>query len=360
MPIVYSIGLGIPEHKISQSETMRFAKQLFTNTFRDIDRLLTVFQHAEIESRYFVRDIDWFTEDHSFAEKNDIFIEEAIDLGMKAIDHCLNGDNSLQETIPLKEIDAIFTICTTGLSTPSIEARIMNKLPFRLDVKRIPIWGLGCAGGAAGLSRAYEYCRAFPDAKVLVLSIELCSLTFQKNDHSKSNLIGTSLFADGAACTLIIGDSVELTHNNKALPKIEGTQSILMRDSLDVMGWDVKNDGLHVIFSKDIPNIVRDWLQPNVTSFLGGFDLNLNNITQFVAHPGGKKVIDAYEEALQISDHITKDARMILKQYGNMSSVTIFYVLKRVLEKDIQPGEWGLAIALGPGFCSEQLLLRWV
>ncbi|MEK5390989.1 3-oxoacyl-[acyl-carrier-protein] synthase III C-terminal domain-containing protein [Margalitia sp. FSL K6-0131] len=355
MPKIYSVGLGIPDFNIPQSDAMLFAKKLFSNAFRDIERLLSVFQNAEIESRYFVKDIHWYGEEHSFAEKNSIFIEMAEALGIKAIENCLHNKG-----IELDEIDAIFTICTTGLSTPSLDARIMNKLPFRLDAKRIPIWGLGCVGGAAGLSRAYEYCLAFPRAKILILAIELCSLTFQKNDFNKSNLIGTSLFADGAACTLMIGEEAETPlHSVAALPSIIGTQSMLLKDSLDVMGWDIKNDGLHVIFSKDIPMIVRKWLQPNVQAFLDKYHLDIKDIKQFIAHPGGKKVIDAYVEALGVSEERTKESRDILKHYGNMSSVTIFYILKRILEKDIQPGEYGLAMALGPGFSSEQLLLRW-
>ncbi|MBS4173221.1 3-oxoacyl-[acyl-carrier-protein] synthase III C-terminal domain-containing protein [Bacillus sp. FJAT-49736] len=355
MPKIFSIGLGIPDNKIYQTEIMNFAKQLFSDAFRDIERLLPVFQNAEIESRYFTKQLEWYGEDHSFAEKNEIFIENAERLCIKAIEHCLN-----QKGVEYSEIDAIYTICTSGLSTPSLEARIINRLPFRLNVKRIPIWGLGCVGGASGLSRAYEYCLAFPKAKVLVLSVELCSLTFQKNDHSKSNLIGTSLFGDGAACALLIGDEVSANLDGiQSHPTIVDTQSVIMRDSLDVMGWDVKNDGLHVIFSKDIPMIVRKWLQPNVLSFLRDHRMNMDDIQHFAAHPGGKKVMDAYVQALGLSEEKLTDSRNILKNFGNMSSVTILFVLKRMLEKEINSGEWGIALALGPGFSMEQLLLRW-
>jgi len=355
MPKIFSVGLGIPENIIPQKDAMLFAKKLFSSGFRDIERLLPVFQNAEIESRYFVKNIDWYGEEHSFAEKNSLFIEMAEKLGIAAIENCLHNKG-----IDYQEIEAIFTICTTGLATPSLEARIMNKLPFRWDVKRIPIWGLGCVGGAAGLSRAFEYCLAFPKAKILLLSIELCSLTFQKNDLTKSNLIGSSLFADGAACTLLVGDEADVQLPTvSSLPSIIGTQSILFKDSLDVMGWDIKNDGLHVIFSKDIPMIVRKWLQPKVQEFLAGYQLKVENIQHLIAHPGGKKVIDAYVQALGLEEELTNDTRFVLKKYGNMSSVTIFYVLKRILEREIQSQEWGLAMALGPGFSSEQLLLRW-
>ncbi|KYD09211.1 type III polyketide synthase [Heyndrickxia sporothermodurans] len=353
MPKICSVGLGIPPYEISQIDTMNFVHQLFSKNVKDINRLIKVFENGDIRTRYFVKDMDWFKEDHTFAEKNKAFIEEAINLGIKAIENCLPAEE-------YGTIDAIFTVCTSGLATPSIEARIMNRMPFREDVKRIPIWGLGCAGGAAGLSRAYEYCLAFPQAKVIVLSIEICSLTFQKNDFSKSNLIGTSLFADGAACTLVVGDKCkELENVSKPIPTIYGTESRLMHDSLGVMGWDFKDDGMHVIFSKDIPTIVENWLQPNVESFLKKHQLKLTDISQFIAHPGGKKVVKAYEKALQLSPSKTADTREVLKQFGNMSSPTIFYVLKRIMDNDIKRKEWGLAIALGPGFSSEQLLMRW-
>lgn len=359
MPKICSVGLGIPKYKITQEKAMEFANHLFSNTFKDIKRLLKVFENGEIKSRYIAKNLKWYGQDHSFAEKNNAFIDESIELGVKAITNCLLGDSSSIQ-MDYSEVDAFITICTTGLSTPSIEAKIMNRLPFRTDIKRIPIWGLGCAGGASGLSRAYEYCLAYPKAKVIILAIELCSLTFQKDDHSKSNLIGTSLFADGAACVLVVGDEYKQINEQKSpLPSIYATSSCLMKDSLDVMGWEVKSDGLHVIFSKDIPTIVEKWLKPNIENFLQNYQLKISDISQLIAHPGGKKVLTAYENALNLSPLITEDARKILSQFGNMSSPTIFFVLKRMLEKDIQEGEWGLALALGPGFSSEQLLMRW-
>lgn len=237
----------------------------------------------------------------------------------------------------------------------------MNQLAFNPHTKRVPIWGLGCAGGAAGLSRAHEYCLAFPQAKVIVLSIELCSLTFQKNDLSKSNLIGTSLFADGIACALVIGDEVRIETLSKknTSPEIIATQSTLMPDSLDVMGWELRNTGLFVIFSRDIPHIVEGWLKPNVMGFLADYKLKLEQIDCFIAHPGGKKVLDAYVRSLDIPSSMNEISLEVLKQFGNMSSATILYVLRRYMEMDIPNNTIGLGTALGPGFSSELLLLRW-
>ncbi|MDN3016764.1 3-oxoacyl-[acyl-carrier-protein] synthase III C-terminal domain-containing protein [Paenibacillus sp. BSR1-1] len=361
MPTIISIAEAIPPFEIKQEQASKFARELFSDSFRDIERLLKAFQNGQIEKRHFVNDIEWFQENHSFEEKNNTYIESATTLGIEAIEKCLNNSVFLTENIPYEEIDAIFYISTTGIATPSIEARIMNTLPFRSHTKRVPIWGLGCAGGAAGLSRAFEYCLAFPNAKVLVLSVELCSLTFQRNDLSKSNLIGTSLFADGVACALVCGDNVnmEVIRKKVTSPMILTTQSMLMPNSLDVMGWDVKNSGLYVVFSRDIPHIIEDWLKPNVSGFLEENELTIEQIDYFIAHPGGKKVIDAYVKSLEIPSKMTEVSLEVLKQYGNMSSATVLYVLKRYMEMDISEGSIGLCTALGPGFSSELLLLRW-
>jgi alkylresorcinol/alkylpyrone synthase len=362
MPTIISIAEAIPPFEINQTQVSDFARELFSESFKDIDRLLKAFQNGQIEKRHFVKNMEWFKQDHSFEEKNNAYIDSAVVLGTEAITGCLNNPIFLRSTIPYDEIDACFFISSTGVATPSIEARIMNQLPLQSHMKRIPIWGLGCAGGAAGLSRAYEYCRAFAKAKVLVLSVELCGLTFQRNDLSKSNLIGSSLFADGCACALVCGDDVRIDDLRKrtASPMIMATQSTLMPDSLDVMGWAMKDKGLFVIFSRDIPHIIEEWLRPNVSEFLGENQLEVEKVDHFIAHPGGKKVLDAYINSLAIPPSMIDVSLEVLKQYGNMSSTTIFYVLKRFMEQDIPKGEVGLCTALGPGFSSELLLLRWI
>ncbi|PLR99691.1 type III polyketide synthase [Bacillus sp. T33-2] len=360
MSTVISLAEAVPPYTFDQDLVMDFTEELFSDSFSDIKRLLSVFHNGQIKKRHFARDLDWFKKVRTLEEKNDAYIESAVELGAQAIKKCLSDEAFLLEPVPYDEIDAIFTISTTGLATPSIDARIMNILPFSPHTKRIPIWGLGCAGGASGLSRAHEYCLAYPDAKVLVLSIELCSLTFQKNDLSKSNLIGTSLFADGVACALLCGrdSGFEKLRRLPASPVILGTMSTTMPDSLDVMGWDIKNEGLYVIFSKSIPSIIENWLRPNVEEFLASHNMHINQIDHFIAHPGGKKVLDAYVKSLGIAPEMTDIPLAVLNDYGNMSSATIMYVLKRFLEK-AGHGEIGLAAALGPGFSSELLLMRW-
>lgn len=361
MARIASVGLCIPPYRITQETTAKFARELFKDSFQQIERLLKVFDNGQIKERYFSVPLEWFREEHSFAEKNQIFIEKAVQFGITAIRECLENPTCLKRPVSYEEIDAIFYISSSGLSTPSIDAKIMNHLPFQRNCKRIPIWGLGCAGGASGLSRAFEYCKAFPKAKVLVISIELCSLTFQKNDHSKSNLVGTSLFADGVACALVCGPETRLERKsvNNFMPTITATQSTLMNDSEDVMGWDIQDEGLFVVFSKDIPTIVRTWVKGNIEQFLRDQHLTMKDIQHFVAHPGGKKVLEAYAEALMLAADKLTIPLDVLSNYGNMSSATIFYVLKQFLESKTEQGDMGLAAAVGPGFSSELLLLLW-
>ncbi|SDZ52001.1 alkylresorcinol/alkylpyrone synthase [Evansella caseinilytica] len=362
MPAIVSVQRCIPKYQMEQQETEEIVRELFAEAFPDIDRLLRIFRNGQIEKRHFVVPKEWFQEEHSFEAKNQLYMKEAVSLGTKAVQRCLNNRAHLMRPIKPEEVDAIFFVSSTGLATPSIEARIMNLLPFSPHTKRIPLWGLGCAGGGAGISRAYEYCLAFPDAKVLVLCIELCSLTFQHKDTSKSNLVGTSLFADGVACALVVGDDVVKksdTVTTGAVPFITGTQTTLMPRSEDVMGWEVKNSGLHVIFSRDIPSIIDQWLKPNVDSFLQKHGYALKDITHFVAHPGGKKVIDAYEAGLSLPEGLTMFSKNVLKQFGNMSSPTVLYVLQETMSAVPAEGSIGLMTALGPGFSSELVLLHW-
>lgn len=301
---------------------------------------------------------EWYRAAHTFEERNMLYVELATAYSVEVIKRCLTNSSFLQRDIRVEEIDAIIFVSSTGISTPSIEARVMNQLPFSDRTVRLPIWGLGCAGGAAGVSRAYDYCKAYPRACVLVVCVELCSLTFQKDDFTKSNLVGTSLFADGAACVLVCGDEVEF-QVDKPVPHIIGRASKWLPDSENVMGWDVKNSGLHVVFSKSIPHVILNWMRPFIEEFLQEFELTPAQMTNFVAHPGGKKVLTAYEEALGLSQLHTAIARDILKKHGNMSSPTVLYVLEQFMQKSNPEGTFGLLVALGPGFSGEVVLLEW-
>lgn len=361
MPKIVSVGICRPPYSMTQETAVAFAKEMFGGAFEDIHRLLQVFQNGDIETRNFAKDLSWFRHEHTWEEKNHAYIECATLFGAKAVQNCLQNDALLRCRVKEEEVDAFFFISSTGLATPTIDVKIMNMLSFSPHTKRIPIWGLGCAGGASGLARALEYCKAFPQAKVIILAVELCSLTFQHHDVSKSNLIGTSLFADGAACILVTGDDVDLysLSHLPALPAYLDAQSTLLKDSEDVMGWDVKNEGLYVVFSKHIPTLIKTWLRPNIEPFVNKHGLTLSDITHFIAHPGGKKVLEAYREALAMPSQKTEISLNVLKENGNMSSVTVFYVLEQYMQRVRQTGEIGMITALGPGFSSELILVRW-
>ncbi|MGM9950050.1 MAG: type III polyketide synthase [Lysinibacillus sp.] len=358
MPKIASIGTYQPPYPLAQSNIEQLTKELFQDKIPRLERLLRVFANGQIESRNFCVPADWYREPHTFEDRNDLYIKLAVEYSVEVIKKCLGNRAFLDAPISTEDIDAIIFVSTTGFSTPSIDARVMNVLPFSDRTVRLPIWGLGCAGGAGGVSRAYDYCKAHPKAKVLVVCVELCSLTFQKDDYSKSNLVGTSLFADGAACALVCGDEVELGQD-KPMPHIHGTASKWMPDSEDVMGWNIKNSGLHVVFAKSIPTIISKWLGPFIHEFLGEHDISAEQIDNFVAHPGGKKVLAAYEEALNLREGQTDVSREILRVNGNMSSPTVLYVLEQFMQKENKPNTFGLLVALGPGFSGEAVLLEW-
>lgn len=361
MPTIASVSTFKPPHSLKQSVTMEFARELFSDSYQDIERLLTVFSNGEIEERQFAVPLEWFRNEHSFQERNNLYIELATKFAAEVIKLCLKNPTFLKEEIDVSAIDAIILVSSSGVATPSLDARVMNILPFSPHTKRIPLWGLGCAGGVAGVSRGYDYCKAYPEACVLVVCVELCSLTFQRNDRSKSNLIATSLFGDGSASALILGDETPLRDVAKQTvqPMILASQATLMPNSEDVMGWELKDSGLHVVFSRDIPNIIKKWLRPNVETFLQLQKLSFSELIDFIAHPGGKKVLDAYVNALGIEAEMLRESQRILKMHGNMSSPTVLYVLEEFMKKEHKHGDYGLMAALGPGFSSELLLLQW-
>ena len=349
MSHISAVASAVPGHRVDQRVAQEFCRALFRQTHHDIDRLLPVFNNSLVENRYFAAPEEWFETDHSFAEKNQFYIEAAIELGQAAISACLQRAGLVS-----RDIDHIFFVSTTGLATPSIDARLINILKLRPDVRRTPIWGLGCAGGVAGLSRAYEYTQGFPRERALVLAVELCGLTFQRNDMSKSNLVATSLFGDGAAAVLVSG-----SQTGDAGPTIVRSRSTFWYDTLDVMGWDINDHGLKVLFSRDIPTIVRTLVLPALVEVLSALGLTLRDLAHIIAHPGGAKVIEAYEQTLGLEEGRMDRARDILRRYGNMSSPTVLFVLEDFMRAQaIGRGEYGLVTALGPGFSSEMVLIR--
>ena len=351
-PKIVKVSLALPEHKVNQKIAREWARERFSSAFKDIDRLVDVFDNSGIENRYFCVPPEWFSgDDKSFQEKNDTYIEHATLLSNSAISSCLNSTE-----IGAGDVDYLIFVSTTGLATPSIDARLIGSVDMNPHIRRTPIWGLGCAGGAAGLSHAYHYILGHPKARVMLVALELCGLTFHFQDMSKSNLVATALFGDGCAAVLVTGEEVE---DGLEGPIILGTQSTLWPDSLKVMGWNIYNEGMQVVFSRAIPVIVRKMAKENIEVFLKQHDLRLEDIDHFIAHPGGTKVLDAYEEALNLRPGLTDVSRKILSEYGNVSSVTVLMVLERFMRSGMtQKGDLGLVTALGPGFSSEHMLVR--
>ncbi len=349
MPKIASVGRALPPHKLSQNDIRSFARTHFAVADAARERLLEVFENAQINERYFSVSADWYLTPHSFVDKTEEYIHSCDSLGVAAVNECLNPLH-----LSTNQIDYIIFVSTTGLATPSIDARLINLLKLRSNVRRTPIWGLGCAGGAAGLSHAYHHLLGHPKERVLVVAIELCGLTFQQDDLSKSNFIATALFGEGAAAVLMAGDEVE-TDGVAVLD----TRSTFWPDSLDVMGWNVMNTGLQVVFSQSIPRIVKDRAQENLSGFLGDHNLTLGDISYLILHPGGAKVIEAYQAALSLTNGKLDICRQALRDYGNMSSVSVLFVLAEHMKQyPLNSDKYGLISALGPGFCSESLLVQ--
>ncbi|KGX87915.1 type III polyketide synthase [Pontibacillus litoralis] len=359
MSMIASIGYSLPENELLQSEARPFIESLFSKS-RDISRLLPVFDHAAVHKRQFVMPIQWYTEPHGFHERNTIYEQKAAEHGLKAIDQCLHNDSMLASAIPYDEVDMVIYISSTGIATPTMDARFMNERPFRDDVKRLPVWGLGCAGGGAAFARAYDYVQSYPNENVLIVCVELCSLTFLKDDHRKSNIIGTALFGDGIAAALVIGSNSNIRSMvKKPAPTITATSSKLLQDSLDVMGWNTIDEGFQVVFAKSIPHIVETFWKEHVQCFEQKYKLNTKEMPFFVAHPGGKKVLEAYASTLHCSSTALRCSYDVLREHGNMSSATVLHVLKKYMEENHPVGTKSMLAALGPGFSSELLHLEW-
>ena len=351
MPEIISISKIDLPHKSSQQELKHFAKNIFEKKFEDIDRLLESFDNAKIEYRNLCVPIDYFYSQKTFREKNDLYIKYALKYSVKAIEECLQKSG-----ISNNEITDLIFVSSTGIATPSIDALIINEMRLNPNINRTPVWGLGCAAGVSGIAKANTIAKANPDALVLVVSVELCSLTFIEDDMSKSNFIATSLFSDGIAALLINGENRRAKVKNDFAVSIIDSQSKLYYESLDVMGWEILDEGFKVVFSRDIPTIVNQNVKEDIVSFLAKHDLKITDIKNFITHPGGIKVINAYIDALKIDPAMLNNTREILKDYGNMSSATVLYVLDRFIKTGFENG-YGLMMSLGPGFSSEMVLV---
>src|SRR5579875_2333290 len=287
----------------------------------------------------------------AWGEANHCWIEAALELGEQAICRALHRAGT-----PPEDIGAFFFVSITGVASPSIEGRLINRMRLSTRVKRVPIFGLGCVAGAAGIARAADYVRAFPGQAALLLSVELCSLTVQQDDLSVANLISTGLFGDGAAAVIISGAD----RNGPAGPKIIATRSIFYPETESVMGWDISEKGFRIVLSRDVPDVILAHLGHDLDQFLADEGLERSDIGNWVIHTGGPKVLEATESALGLTPGALDISWSCLRKTGNLSSASVLFVLEETLShRRPAPGTWGILAAMGPGFCSELVLLRW-
>lgn len=346
-PRLVSLATAVPGFDLAQEEVARRAGEIFApaGAIGDFQRLTPVYRNAEIAHRHSCVPIDWYVAPHGFGERNALFLDNAVTLLADAARKALAAAR-----LRADEIDMIVTVCSSGIATPSLDARLLQHLDFRSDVQRLPIFGLGCAGGVLGLSRAAMMAKAQPQSRVLLLAVELCGLTFRYQDRSKSNIVATALFGDGAAAAIV---SCRPEHAGR--PLLGAGAEHTWPDSLDVMGWDVMDDGLKVVFSGNIPDLVRHDLRPIVDRFFDAQGLTADDIAGYLCHPGGAKVLDALEACFDLPTGSMREARAVLRDHGNMSSVTVLFVLQEALDKGAKGRH--LMTALGPGFTAALQLI---
>ncbi|MBM3601295.1 MAG: type III polyketide synthase [Alphaproteobacteria bacterium] len=345
LPPVHLQGLAtaLPPHRARQADVVAMARELFKARGGDFERFKPVYDNAGVQERHLAVPLDWYAHPHGWAETSQRYVDAGCGLLEQAARSAL-----ARSRLGVQDIDTIVTVSTTGIATPSLDAHLVNRLRLRRDVERLPIFGLGCAGGVVGLSRGIALARSRPGTRVLVLVVELCGLTFRLSDQSNANIVATALFGDGAAAAIVSTDADG--------PIFGPAGEYTWPDSLDVMGWRIEDDGFGVVFSRDIPVLVQTQLRSATETFLGVHGRTLADIDSFVCHPGGTKVVAALERAYGLPDNHLKHARAVLARAGNMSAATVLFVLESALEAGDGPRH--MLTALGPGFTAAFLLMN--
>jgi alkylresorcinol/alkylpyrone synthase len=285
-----------------------------------------------------------------WGQSNAAWLEVAEQLGETALDRALE-----RAGLTRLDLDALFVVSITGVASPSLDARLINRMTLRPDIKRTPIFGLGCVGGAAGLTRAADYVKAYPTHVAALLAVEVCSLTLQHDDVSTPNLISAGLFGDGAAAVIVVG-----ADRPASGPAILGTRSVFYPDSEEIMGWDISERGFRIVLSPKLPELIQQRLGPDVDRFLADFGLSRSDVGNWVIHTGGPKILQAVERALGLSERDLKLSWECLRRDGNISSASVLLVLEEtMMSHRPEPDTLGVIAAMGPGFCSELILIRW-
>jgi alkylresorcinol/alkylpyrone synthase len=341
---ILSLATASPPHALDQANAVSMARDLLAAEFPDFDRMSAVFATAGILRRQLAMPLDWYRQPRSFPERAAAYLDCACDLFVAAATRALDAAG-----LAAGDIDTIVTASSTGIATPSLEARVMGRMGFRRDVARIPVFGLGCAAGATGLSLAARLARGAPGTIVLFVTVELCSLAFRFQDVGKADIIATALFGDGAAAAIVkTGD--------EGFASITGTAETTWPDTLDIMGWRIENNGLAVVLNRAIPAFARENLRGAMDRALADQGLAVGDIDRFICHPGGAKVVDAIEHALELGQGSLDHERNVLRDHGNMSAPTALFVLDRVRQAGMPP--CSVLTALGPGFTMSTVTLR--
>jgi len=348
---IAAVGKAFPPHYYSQEVLLDAFRRVWSKRLYNQNRLESLHQNVLVGGRHLAIPLEEYEKRiSSWGAANDAWIEVAQEIGEAAVRDALQ-----RAGLSTESVGCLIFVSVTGVATPSIDARLMNRLQLNPGVRRLPIFGLGCVAGAAGISRAADYVKAYPDQVAVLLSVELCSLTLQLQDLSIANLISSGLFGDGAAAAVVVGEE-RLAKG----PRVVATRSIFYRDSERVMGWDISEKGFQVVLSAEVPNVVRTYLRQDVDRFLADQGLSIRDISSWVAHPGGPRVLEAMEEALELPPAALEVTWQSLEKVGNLSSASVLMVLEETMtNRRPEPGSRGVLLALGPGFCSELVLLEW-
>lgn len=347
---IASVGRAFPSHYYDQEQLLGALQSHWSEQHHNPQRLERLHRNVLVGGRHLALSLEEYERLETWGQANDAWIRVAQEVGATAFTDALE-----RAGVDVADVGALFTVTVTGVATPSLDARLMNRLNLPTNIRRIPIFGLGCVAGTAGIARAADYVRAYPDQAAVLLSVELCSLTVQRRDLSIPNLIATGLFGDGAAAAVVVGEK-----HPAAGPSILDTRSVFYPDTEGVMGWDISETGFKIVLSADVPNMVNDHLRGDVDTFLGEHGLTRNDISTWVCHPGGPKVLQAMEDGLELPPDALGVTWRSLREVGNLSSTSVLLILRETLEHHAPPpGSYGMMLAMGPGFCSELVLLRW-
>jgi alkylresorcinol/alkylpyrone synthase len=347
-PVIAATATALPPYTLTREDAKTYMRSVFSLDERRLETMMAVIDNASVEKRHSIFPIDYVIEPRSLTQTSREYREHAISLGRRVAEDCLANAG-----VRARHVDLIITVSCTGFMIPSLDAYLINLMGFRPDVRRLPLTELGCAAGAMALARAADFVRGFPDATVLIVAVELPTLTFQRKDESQANLISSVLFGDGAAAAVVTGRPV-------SGPCVVATETYTFPESIEAMGFDLRENGFHILLSKDVPQMIRERIRTIIESFLRKRGLTLDSMAAFLLHPGGQKLLSYVQLELGLNRGDTELSWNVLSEYGNLSSATILFILHAwLLKNPMQAGDFGLAAAFGPGFSAELLLLQW-